>query len=275
MEKASDSASKITNSTSTPSTLFVEAGYCLFSYSVFNLILLILSGSGGPEATLNKITQLIAIFPVFFLGSILIFSKEKTSMYRSSRSLVQGLISWIVLFISLVYYICIPVSILNLYFITSSDQTIVSGIEGSLNSKRKEILDAVKDKNSVESIRSSLLQFPEITNVTFSSQNSLAEIRNGITLNIDKVINTKLAEVRDAQAKRQSTFSSIVRNLVIGCLISGISFSLLSKRLFPDFFHSFSLMFKWAIPGRNTSRQSTRKHRSLIYKFKQILGISR
>jgi hypothetical protein len=208
------------------------AGYSLLAFSLYNVLSALLIGgfASGPEITLNRITQLLSIYPLLLLGPVLIFAPQNA---RRLHSLWPDLVRWLVFLLALTYLLLVPVALINQFSLVQRDANQVKRLEATLDRRKQEILEAVAGLESPESFRGALSRFPEVTSITIAPGESTTEIRSGISAGIDQSIKAEVDRLKQVQALRQQQARDTGRSLAAGSLIAGVSLLGLASILLP------------------------------------------
>ncbi|MFM7360218.1 MAG: hypothetical protein ACKO25_00015 [Cyanobium sp.] len=208
------------------------AGYSLLAFSLYNVLSALLIGgfASGPEITLNRITQLLSIYPLLLLGPALIFAPHGA---RRLRSLWPELVRWLVFLLAVMYLLFVPVTLFNQFSLVQRDANQVKRLEASLGRRKQEILRAVDGLQSPDAFRGALSRFPEVTSITIAPGESPAAIRRGISGGIDQSIAAEIDRVKQVQARRLREARSAGRSLAVGNLIAGVSLLALASYLLP------------------------------------------
>jgi hypothetical protein len=208
------------------------AGYSLLAFSFYNVLSAVLIGgfASGPEITLNRISQLLSIYPMLLLGPALIFAPHGA---RRLRSLWPDLVRWLVFLLAVMYLLFVPVTLLNQYSLVQRDANQVKRLEATLGRRKQEILRAVTGLQSPEAFRGALSRFPEITAITIAPGESPTTIRSGISDGIDQSIKAEIDRVKQVQALRLREARGTGRSLAAGSLIAGLSLLGLASYLLP------------------------------------------
>ena len=211
--------------------ILTVAGYGLIAYGLYNLILTLLSGSGGIDVVINRISQLVAQFPVLFLGPALLHAAQPAARYQTS--LRHVLVRWFVLVLALSYLAFIPLSIFTQYNYARTTENIVRRMESTLQNRRAEILKAVAGASTPDQFRLALSRFPEVSAVNISPADSPAQVRDAIASGINQGIQSQLERATSERNNRVQFLEALMRTTVVGSLVSGLSMMALALRIIP------------------------------------------
>jgi len=254
-------SSSNTHATSTPpaGSVLPFSGYCLILYSLANLFLYSDSSSSiGPELFLNRINQLLSLFPLFFVGTALIFSNQKRSLLSRSYTPLQSAALWFALILGVIYIACLPVSFLSHHSMVARDASIVNDTRTELNQRKSEILSTIANAQSVNSIATTLSQFPEVRSMRIQANESVDDVRKAISSGVDDAIRRRIEELKREQSSRRDQYSSSVRTSTVGTIIAGCSFLLLFFKLMPELSNSLLRVIR-----RKQSPSSLRRRHSI------------
>lgn len=208
------------------------AGYSLLAYALYNLIASFLIGGfgGGPEIILNRMTQVLGVYPLLLLGPALIFAPHRASQLTG---LVPNLVRWLVLLLALIYLLFVPVAMLNQFTLVQIDSNQIERLEVSLSRRKQEILRAIEPLQSADAFRSTLSRFPEITSITIAPGESIGSIRADISTAINQAIQQEITRLRQTQQQRREASRSTALSISIGSLIASLSLLGLASYLLP------------------------------------------
>lgn len=222
----------------TPSTfgtssrdILTVAGYGLTVYGIYNLVINLLSGGGGVDVVITRITQLVALFPVLLLGPTLLYSAQP--MARRATELRHVLMRWLVLVIALSYLAFVPISFFTQYSFDRTSENAVRRLQTSMEKRRAEIIRSVADASTPDQFRVALSQFPEVSAVTINSADSPAQIRAGILTGINQGIKTQMDQAAVERQNRITYLAALVRTAALGSLVSGVAMMALALRIVP------------------------------------------
>jgi hypothetical protein len=213
-------------------SLWDVGGFGLLAYGIYNLVAVLLSGGSGPEVVLARIGQLVGLFPVLFLGPVLIFASSAAKGLEDDGPW-RRLVRWLVLVLAVTFLLFVPVIFLNQFTILKTDANVIQRLESTLQNRRKEILGAVAEVRDAETFRRTLSRIPEISNIRISPVDSPAEIRRGIAAGIDLGIRQQVDQLRSQQTSRRDALAVSVRQTALGSLVCGATMMALAIRLLP------------------------------------------
>jgi hypothetical protein len=261
-DSRSQSSSAVHPKSTPPSgSVLPYAGCCLILYSLVNLFLLSDSSSIGPELFLNRINHLLSLFPLFFVGTALIFANQKRSRLSRSDSPLQSAALWFALILGVIYIACLPVSFLSRHSMIARDASIVNDTRTELNQRKSEILSSIANAQSVNSIATTLSQFPEVRSMRIQADESVDDVRKAISSGVDDAIRMRIDDLKREQSSRRDQYASSVRTTTVGTLIAGCSFLFLFFQLMPALSNSLHRVLR-----RKKSHSSSR-HRHTILGF--------
>lgn len=207
------------------------AGYGLIVYGLYNIVITLLSGSGGVDVVVNRISQLVALFPVLFLGPALLYAAQPGA--RRASALRYVIVRWMVLVLALSYLAFIPLSIFTQYNYDRTTENVVRRLETSLQKRRAEILKSVAGASTPDQFRSALSQFPEVSAVNINPAESPAQVRDGIAKGINQGIRSQIEQSKRERANRVQFLAALVRTAALGSFVSGLSMMALALRIIP------------------------------------------
>lgn len=263
-------------STGTQHTLAVLplAGYCLLLYSLFNLLASPESGlSIGPELFINRVNQLLSLFPIFLVGSAFVFSNQRRNARKKSYTSLQRPALWFVLILAIVYLGCIPVSFLSRHAMVSRDASILEDTSSDLEQRKAKILSSVAQAQSVNSIVTSLSQFPEVRSMRITTDESVEDVRKALSSGLDEAIRLRIENLKREQSSRREQFASSVRTSTIGTLIASGSFFILFLNLMPELTNNFSRVLSKYNPSKGSRRRSTSQRSQLVQKIYKLFRL--
>lgn len=207
------------------------AGWGLIAYGIYNILIILFSGAGGPEVPLQRMSQLVSLFPVLFIGPALVHASQPSA--RQSKRIHHQLLRWLVMVICISYLAFVPISIYNLFSNERANDNAIARLESTLQKKRKELFSAMETAVTPQQIRSALTAFPEVSNVTIEPGDSLDEVRQGIRNGIDQWIRSQLEQARKANTSSKQYLQALVRTVALGCLICGLAMLAMAVRMLP------------------------------------------
>jgi hypothetical protein len=208
------------------------AGYGLLAYALYNLIASFLIGGlgAGPEIILNRMTQVLALYPLLLLGPALIFAPHRASQLRS---LGPNLVRWLVLLLALIYLLFVPVALLNQFALVQRDNNQIKREEVTLDRRRQEILRAIEPLQSADAFRSTLSRFPEITSLTIAPGETTTSIRAAIRTGVNQAIQQEISRLRQTLQQRRKALRTTALSVSFGSLIAGLTLLGLASYLLP------------------------------------------
>jgi hypothetical protein len=186
----------------------------------------------GPEASLARMSQFLSLYPILFLGPVLIFAPQGAS---KDKGLWRNLTSWLVLFLAIMFLIFTPLSFYNQFSLTQRDANQVKRLEDLLQRRKQEILGSVQSLDNPAEFPKALSKFPEIRSANIVANQSPTEIRKAIGDGIDRGIKAEVGRLREQQKLRMIAVSSAVRGVAATSLLAGLTFLLLAGYLLPWF----------------------------------------
>jgi hypothetical protein len=211
--------------------LFGFAGYALLLYGLYNLIAIMLGGDIRHETVWARIGQLLSLFPLLFLGPVLIFSSPAARL-RPDNIWRAG-VRWLLLILAISYLLLIPVSLVNEFNTNQQESNRIRRLETFLQKRRKEIMSSISGINNPSEFERVLKRYPEISNINIVASEAPDKIRSSIDSDISLAINQQVNQLLAENQQRIRRLSASVRNLAIGSLITGLSMLSLASRLIP------------------------------------------
>jgi hypothetical protein len=220
-----------TTAASIPGGLFGFAGYALLLYGLYNLATVMLGGDGRQDTVWARMGQLLSLFPLLFLGPILIFSSPEARLQPDN--IWKAGVRWLLLILAISYLLFIPVSLLNEFNTNQQESNRISRLETLLQKRRKEIMASVSGINNPSEFERVLKRYPEISNINIVPSETPDKIRANIDSDISLAINQQMNQLQLQNQQRIRRLSATVRNLALGSLITGLSMLSLASRLIP------------------------------------------
>ncbi|MCS5692552.1 hypothetical protein NZK33_11215 [Cyanobium sp. FGCU-6] len=211
--------------------ILTVAGYGLIAYGLYNIVITLLSGRGGVDVVVNRISQLVALFPVLFLGPALLYAAQPGA--RRESALRHVLVRWLVLVLALSYLAFIPLSIFTQYNYDRITENVVRRLDATLQKRRAEILKSVAGASTPDQFRSALSQFPEVSAVNINPADSPAQVRDGIAKGINQGIRSQIEQANRDRANRVQFLGALVRTAALGSFVCGLSMMALALRIIP------------------------------------------
>jgi hypothetical protein len=245
--------------TPTASGLFGFAGYALLLYGLYSLVTVMLGGDGRQDTVWARMGQLLSLFPLLFLGSVLIFSSAEARLQPDN--IWKAGVRWLVLILATIYLLFIPVSLLNEFNTNQQESNRITRLETLLQKRRKEIMSAITGINNPSEFEQVLKRYPEISNINIVASETPEKIRANIDSDISLAIKQQMNQLFLQNQQRIRRLSATVRNLALGSLITGLSMLSLASRLIPWLGRSsqsfsytargigrwLSVVFRWAV----------------------------
>lgn len=207
------------------------AGWGLVAYGIYNILIILFSGAGAPEVALQRMSQLVALFPVLLIGPALVHASQPSA--RLSKRLHHQLLRWLVMVNCVSYLAFIPVSIYSLYSNERANDNAITRLESTLQKRRKELIGALAKAATPQQIRSALSQFPEVSSVSISPGENPGQVRRDISNGIDQWIRSQLEQAQKQNTARKQYLNALVRTIALGCLVSGGAMLCLAVRMLP------------------------------------------
>jgi len=212
--------------------ILTVAGYGLVAYGIYSLLVILLSGSGaGADVVINRIAQLVALFPVLFLGPALLNVAQPTA--RRESAFRHVLVRWLVLVVALSYLAFLPISFLTQYNFDRTSENVLRRLETSLLKRRTEILKSVAGASSPDQFRTALSQFPEVSSVNINPSDSPLKVRETIAADINQGIRAQIERSKNDRTSRTQLLAAVVRTTALGSLVSGVAMMALALRIVP------------------------------------------
>lgn len=261
----------------TPGGLFGFAGYALLLYGLYNLATIMLGGDGRQDTVWARMGQLLSLFPLLFLGPILIFSSPEARLQPDN--IWRAGVRWLLLILAISYLLFIPVSLLNEFNTNQQESNRISRLETLLQKRRKQIMSSIAGINNSSEFVRALKRYPEISNINIIASEAPGKIRSNIDNDISLAINQQINQLLAQNQQRIRRLSATVRNLALGSLITGLSMLSLASRLIPWLGHInqslsyttrgigrwLSVVFGWALkPARVIQVQLAIMRRDLL-----------
>jgi hypothetical protein len=248
-----------TTATPTTSGLFGFAGYALLLYGLYSLVTVMLGGDGRQDTVWARMGQLLSLFPLLFLGPVLIFSSPEARLQPDN--IWKAGVRWLLLILAIIYLLFIPVSLLNEFNTNQQESNRINRLETLLQKRRKEIMTAISGINNPTEFERVLKRYPEISNINIVSSETPEKIRANIDSDISLAIKQQMNQLFIQNQQRIRRLSATVRNLALGSLITGLSMLSLASRLIPWLGRSsqsfsytargigrwLSVVFRWAV----------------------------
>ncbi|MFN9620147.1 MAG: hypothetical protein ACK55X_10590 [Synechococcaceae cyanobacterium] len=214
------------------SDLLNLGGLGLLAYALYSVVRIVLSGEAGvgPEASLTRMSQLVALYPVLLLGPILLFIPQGS---RRKKGFWKGICRWLVFLMAMMFLLFVPLSILNQYQVVQADANQMERFQALLRKRKQEIVTAVSTLQSPQQFRQTLSSFPEITEVNIADSQAPNEIRRGIVEGIDRGIKAEVEQLKARQQQRLATIRINVRSVALGSVIAGVTFFSFASWLLP------------------------------------------
>jgi hypothetical protein len=212
-----------------PSTraIFEIAGYGLFIYGLFNILMAIISKGSGAAAMILRASQISGLLPFMLLGPALIFAGPDKTQNDSSRRVIK----WLTLFVALLYTVSIPVILYNFHSFRQEDTNSLNAFQSRISKKRQAILTALAPLNSPLEIGAELLKYPEISKININPNQSPRQIKELIMLDIEAGIKADIEDLKIQKAKRMEQINNTLINGLFGTIISSVSMLALSAQL--------------------------------------------
>ena len=212
-----------------PSTraILEVAGYGLFIYGLFNILMAFISKGGGPAAMILKANQISSLLPFMLLGPALIFAGPDKGQSNPPRRVVK----WLALLVGFMYTLSIPVILYNYHAFTQADANSLNAFQSRVSKRREAILSALAPLNNPPEIGAELLKYPEISKININPYQSANEIKNSIKIDIEAGIKADLDELNTQKTKRMEQINNTLINGLVGTIISSISMLALSAQL--------------------------------------------
>jgi hypothetical protein len=211
--------------------LFGFAGYALLLYGLYNLATVMLGGDGRQDTVWARMGQLLSLFPLLFLGPILIFSSPEARLQPDN--IWRAGVRWLLLILAISYLLFIPVSLLNEFNTNQQESNRINRLETLLQKRRKEIMSSLGRINNASDFERVLKRYPEISNINIVASEAPEKIRANIDSDISLAINQQVNQLQLQNQQRVRRLSATVRNLALGSLITGLSMLSLASRLIP------------------------------------------
>jgi hypothetical protein len=214
------------------SDLLNLGGLGLLAYAIYSVVRIVLSGEAGvgPEASLSRMSQLVALYPVLLLGPILLFIPQGS---RRKKGFWKGICRWLVFLMAMMFLLFVPLSILNQYQVVQADANQMDRFEALLRKRKQEIVTAVSTLQSPQQFRQTLRSFPEITEINIADTQAPNEIRRGIVEGIDRGIKAEVEQLKARQDQRLTAIRVNVRSVAAGSLIAGVTLFSFASWLLP------------------------------------------
>lgn len=214
------------------SDLLSLAGLSLLAYALYSAVRIVLSGEAGvgPEASLARMSDLVALYPVLLLGPVLLFMPQGS---RRKKGFWKGISRWLVFLMAMMFLLFVPLSILNQYQVVQADANQMERFQALLRKRKQEIITAVNPLQSPQQFRRTLSSFPEITEINIGDAQTPDQIRRGIVEGIDRGIKAEVEQLKARQAQRLMAIRVNVRSVAAGSLIAGVTFFSFASWLLP------------------------------------------
>jgi len=238
MAETSEPGSTIRQRKSSPSTtapipggLFGFAGYALLLYGLYNLATVMLGGDGRQDTIWARINQLLSLFPLLFLGPVLIFSSPEARLQPDN--IWRTGVRWLLLILATSYLLFIPILLLNEFNTNQQEINRITRLETLLQKRKKEIMTSIAPISNPSDFERALKRYPEISNINIVPSQPPDKIRSNIESDISVAINQQMNQLQLQNQQRIRRLSATVRNLALGSLITGLSMLFLASRLIP------------------------------------------
>jgi len=207
------------------------AGYGLLLFGLYSLVTVMLGGEGRQDAVWGRMVQILSLFPILFLAPILIFSTPEARLEEDN--IWRAAVKWLVLVLAIVYFLFIPVALLNEFNSNQLESNKISRLNTMLQKRRKQIMTSLSSLSDPGDFEATLKQFPEVSNINIVAAEGAAKIRANIDRDISVAIDRQVTQLRTQNQERIGRLSATVRNLCVGSLVTGFSMLSLASRLIP------------------------------------------
>jgi hypothetical protein len=211
--------------------LFGFAGYALLLYGLYSLVTVMLGGEGKQDAVWARMVQILSLFPLLFLAPVLIFSAPEARL--QAENIWRAGVKWLVLMLAILYFLFIPVALLNEFNINQLENNKIGRLNTMLQKRRKQIMTSLSTLSNPADFENTLKQFPEVSNIYIVAAEGADRIRANIDRDISVAIDRQVSLLRTQNQERIRVLSATVRNLCVGSLVTGLSMLSLASRLIP------------------------------------------
>jgi hypothetical protein len=207
-------------------------GLSLLAYALYSVVRIVLGGEAGvgPEASLARMSQLVALYPVLLLGPLMLFIPQGS---RRKKGFWKGISRWLVFLMAIMFLLFVPLSFLNQFQVEQADANQMERFQALLKKRKLEIVTSVSRLQTPQQFQQTLSSFPEITEINIGENQTPDQIRRGIVEGIDRGIKSEVEQLRARQAQRLLTIRVNVRSVAVGGLIGGITLFSFASWLLP------------------------------------------
>lgn len=210
-----------------PRAIFEVAGFGLFIYGLFNILMAITSKGSGPAAMIFRANQIASLLPFMLLGPAFIFAGPE----KSPGNIPRRAVKWLALFVALMYTVYIPTVLYNYHSFSQADANSLNSFQSRIAKKKETILRALAPLNTPQEIEAELVKYPEISKININPNQSPNEIKNEIAIDIEAGIKADIEELKNQRAERIEQVNNVLLNAIGGTIISSASMTALCAQL--------------------------------------------
>lgn len=212
------------------------AGASLTAYGIYSMIAPLTRIAGTDTLILDRVTHLVSVFPLVFMGNVLvILGRSYSSNSLSSKtSIFYTIIKSVSIICSALYIMSIPALFIGYNLTVTKDNNLVNRMSMNLEERRSEIHRSVSSASTIQNLQTVIERYPELS-ITIPANSNPETLRNSILDTLNNAAKSQKERTKLEIRRRHQAILATTLSTALASLLSGMAFTSIASEIVPVF----------------------------------------